>query len=337
MQQSVLCHVRDSSDVGVARRHALALAAGASLSETESGRVALIVTELANNLVRHANGGRLLFQVVQNGEAAEIEMLSIDSGPGMNAVECMRDGYSSGGTAGQGLGAVKRLSDEFDVYSRPGNGCIVMARVRAVPDRLQPPVLSRWRWGAVSTPAPGETVIGDTWRLNGNGDDMWAMMADGLGHGPLASEASQAAAGVFENETFGALASMFTRAHGVLRATRGAAMAAAVCPGSSDTLQFAGVGNISASVVSRDGANRRLMSHNGTVGAEMRAVQPLKYDWQAGDRLVLHSDGIGTRWSFRDYPDSHEYHPAILGALLLRDHVRGKDDATVLVLERPVS
>lgn len=101
-------------------------------------------------------------------------------------------------------------------------------------------------------------------------------------------------------------------------------------------MEFTGVGNISASVVSRNGASRGLMSHNGTVGAQMRPVKLLKYDWEAGDRLVMHSDGLSARWSFKDYGDLLEYHPAILSAVLFRDHVRGKDDATVLVLERSV-
>lgn len=336
MHAQNVCTISEISHVGEARRCAVAVAVAAGFGDTESGRVALIATELATNLVRHAGRGQLFVQLIQNGDAKEVELLSIDSGPGMNVAECMRDGFSSGGTAGQGLGAVKRLAQEFDAYSRGGKGAIVMARVRAAADRLQTPALSKWRWGAISTPAPGETAIGDTWRLLSNGMDMCAMVADGLGHGPLAAEASQSAATVLESESFGSLVSFFSRAHVRLRSTRGAAVAAALCPHDANSLQFAGVGNISASVVTRTGSSRGLMSHNGTVGAEMRPVQTLKYDWQPGDRLVMHSDGLTARWSFKDYPDLADYHPAILNALLFRDHLRGKDDATVLVLERPV-
>jgi anti-sigma regulatory factor (Ser/Thr protein kinase) len=334
--QQILSLVNDTSHVGGARRQAVQLAENAGFGETESGRVALIATELANNLVRHAGGGRLLMQVIQNGQAKEIEVLSIDDGPGMNVDECLRDGFSSGGTAGEGLGAIKRQSQDFEIYSRPGNGTVVMARVSGPGDRLQPAARSPWRWGAVTVPAPGETAIGDTWRLLANGDDMCVMMADGLGHGPLASEAAETAAGVFESEVFGSLVSFFTRSHVLLRSTRGAAVAAALCPGTGTSMEFAGVGNISGSIVSRSRATRGLMSHNGTLGAQMRPVKTHKYDWVPGDRIVLHSDGLSARWSFKDYPDLMEYHPAILSALLFRDHVRGKDDATVLVLERAV-
>lgn len=333
----VVSVVHEPSHVGAARRQAVSMATAAGFGETDAGRVALIATELGNNLERHGGGGRLLTQVIQSDRATQLELLSIDSGPGMNAEQCLRDGFSSGGTAGQGLGAIKRLSQDFELYSRPGSGCVVMSRVQPLVNGTQPVAKSRWRWGAVNAPAPGEKACGDTWRMMEHNGDVSTMMADGLGHGLLASEAAQAAANVFETEPFGALVSFFTRAHVLLRPTRGAAVAAALCPAEGDTMQFSGVGNIAASVVSRDGQMRRLMSHNGTVGAHMRTAQTLHYSWRAGDRLVLHSDGLTARWSFADYPDLFQYHPAILSALLFRDHVRGKDDATVLVVERPVS
>lgn len=329
--------VNEVSQVGVVRRHAATLATNAGFGAADIGRVSLIATELANNVVVHAGGGRILLQLIQNGDAVEVELLSIDNGPGMNVQESMRDGFSTAGTMGQGLGAIKRSSDEFDAYSQDGKGAVVMARVRAQTDRLQPAAQSTWRWGAINVPIAGETAIGDTWRLVPRGPDMSVMIADGLGHGPLAAEASAAAAGVFESETFGSLVTFYTRAHALLRSTRGAAVAAAVCAGAQNSLEFAGVGNISASIATRAGSSKHLMSHNGTVGAEMRAVQTLRYDWNAGDRIILHSDGLTTRWSSKDYPAIMEYHPAILTALLFRDHVRGRDDATVLVLERAQS
>ncbi|MGV3708556.1 MAG: ATP-binding SpoIIE family protein phosphatase [Gemmatimonas sp.] len=335
MPLQIVCVVRAQSDIGVARRNAVALAINAGFGETEAGRVALVATELATNLVRHANGGELLLQTVQNGDTREVELLSIDRGPGMNIGNTLRDGFSSGGTAGQGLGAIQRLSEEFDVYSHPGLGCVVLARVSDRIDFTHPPVRSPWRWGTVTVAAPGEIVIGDTWRIKTSGDDMSVLVADGLGHGPLAHAASEKAAEVFEGSAFGSLSAFFTRAHSELRSTRGAAVAVATCPMASNAMDFAGVGNIAGFIVNRAGKSKGLMSHNGTVGAEMRSANSLAYEWMAGDRLVMHSDGLTSRWSFREYPEVLEHHPAILAALLYRDHLRGRDDATVLVLERP--
>lgn len=301
------------------------------LDQTLAGRVAVIATELATNLANHGKGGQLLLQTLRMGKASAVEVLSIDSGPGMrDPAACLRDGYSTGGSSGNGLGAVRRLADEFDLFSAAGKGTVVLARVHVTP----PDAHANWRWGAISTPAPGETVVGDSWRLASHEDAMRVMIADGIGHGPLASEAAEGAAAVFEAAPDVGLKPLFERAHAALRPTRGAALAIAVCSRGSSRLSYAGVGNIAGVIVSRGGETRGLMSHNGTVGAEMRSVQELPYEWSVGDRLVMHSDGIATRWQLGLYPGLAQLHPALTGAVLYRDFLRGRDDATVLVLER---
>ena len=335
MNVQIVCSVNDLSDVGVSRRQAVALAAHLGFNETDAARVALIVTELATNLVRHAGRGQLLLQRVQNENFQQLEVLSVDSGPGMRDVEqCLRDGYSTAGTAGTGLGAVRRLSSEFEIFTAADKGCVVMSRMQSslVKGTTRQ---TRWRWGVISVPAPGENVVGDSWRIVPSADDMAVMLADGLGHGPLASKAAEAAAVVFENvETRGGLTTFFNRAHEALRPTRGAAIAAAYCSADGPSLTYAGAGNIAGSILSRDGRTRGLMSHNGTVGAEMRALRELPYPWNAGDRLVMHSDGLLSRWSVAGYSGLSDRHPAIISAVLYRDFLRGRDDATVLVLER---
>lgn len=333
MGRQVSCPVHLVSDVGAARRHALRVAAEAGLNETQRGRVALIATELGTNLALHGGGGQLLLQDLEVGGGAGMEVLAVDSGPGMaDVAACLRDGFSSGGTSGNGLGAVKRLSDEFDLFTQPGKGTAVLSRVLGSASSGTSP--KAWRWGAISTPAPGETVVGDSWRFSTSEDGVRLLVADGLGHGPLASAAAECAVGVFEAVTSGGLKPFFERAHVALRPTRGAAVAVAACVRSSSRLHYAGVGNIAGVIVSRGGATRGLMSHNGTVGAEMRSVQELPYEWEVGDRLVMHSDGITSRWQLNAYPGLGAQHPALTTALLHRDFLRGRDDATVVVLER---
>src|SRR5215208_4283743 len=119
--------VPDGSAIGNARRTAVTVAEGLGFSDTLTGKVALVVTELATNLVRHAGGGTLL---VQTGSLdGGLELVALDRGPGIaNLDEALRDGYSTGGTNGAGLGAVARLTDQFEVFSTPGGGTIVLAR-----------------------------------------------------------------------------------------------------------------------------------------------------------------------------------------------------------------
>ena len=159
------------------------------------------------------------------------------------------------------------------------------------------------------------------------------MVADGLGHGPLASAAAELAAGAFEKRPFAAPAEYYTDAHQAMAGSRGAAVARALVD-SAGRIEFSGVGNIAASLIGVDGS-RGLPSQNGTVGVEMRrqiAVQ--QRDWPDRGVLLMHSDGITSRWSFDPYPGLLVRHPAVIAAVVARDFLRGRDDATILVIGR---
>src|SRR5687767_4155694 len=115
MSSQVVIAVSDISSVGESRRTASVISQDAGLNREEQGQLAIIVTEMATNLAMHAHNGRLLIQSMNVGLARGVEVLSIDTGPGIKDIgQCMRDGFSTTGTAGNGLGAVQRLSDEFD-------------------------------------------------------------------------------------------------------------------------------------------------------------------------------------------------------------------------------
>jgi hypothetical protein len=105
---------------------------------------------------------------------------------------------------------------------------------------------------------------------------------------------------------------------------------AAIQPGRR-AVAFAGVGNVAA-MVHAGATTRSLASHNGTVGHATRTIQEFSYDWPEGATLVMHSDGINTRWRFDSYPGIVRYHPAVLAGVLFRDAARGRDDATVLAV-----
>jgi anti-sigma regulatory factor (Ser/Thr protein kinase) len=325
------CPIADESTVGAARRHAARLADAAGLSEAATGRLGIIVTELARNVGVHAGRGTLYLQRVLDGNDACVEVLAVDSGPGMADVDrCLSDGYSTGGTPGTGLGAVKRLSSAFDIYSHQGGGTVVLSRVRT--DGA--PGKTTISAGAISTCAPGETQCGDRWSLVRHNGDLALLVADGLGHGPAAAAAADRAAATFEERPFAPLSDYFDEAHRSMRGTRGAAVAVAQFTASSGALLYAGVGNISARVLDGDGRGHGLVSSNGTVGAHMRTVRAQSYEWPAGDLLLMYSDGLKTEWSLAPYPGLRARHPAVIGAVLHRDFQRGADDATIVVLRR---
>jgi anti-sigma regulatory factor (Ser/Thr protein kinase) len=332
MKPPLLLEVCDESHVGSSRRQAVALAQAAGMDETTAGTVAIVVTELARNLVRFATGGMLAVQWISVQEGEGVEVLSIDSGPGMASVaDCMRDGFSTNGTPGTGLGAVRRLSGEFDIHSMPAKGTIVLSRVflRSVESRK----VSGFGWGAVCRPIRGESSCGDAWRVLRGANFVSLLVVDGLGHGPDAAKAAAAVTDAFEGSGDRSPEDILAAAHERAGGTRGAAASIARVDLESGRIRFAGVGNVAGCVAGGE-TSKGMFTHNGILGVQVRKIQGFDYDWPAGGILVLHSDGLQTRWSMADYPGLSRRHPSVVAAVLARDYSRERDDMTVLVARR---
>jgi anti-sigma regulatory factor (Ser/Thr protein kinase) len=321
--------VGDASGVGAARRAVAHLARTVGLGDTDAGRIALIVTEAVTNAVKHGGGGEVYLCSVCGEPAGGVDMLVLDRGPGIaNTAAAMRDGFSSGGTPGTGLGAIARVASLFDIYSRPAIGTAVFARVLGSPKPAAPSALSL---GALNVPYPGETVSGDAWAVSAKGTRLVVMVADGLGHGPAANQAAVAAATTFHAHAAGSPREVLERIHLALRPMRGAAVALAEIDRQQRVVRFAGLGNIAGTIVS-NGSSRSLVSHHGTVGHDVHRIDEFTYPWPAGAGLILHSDGLSARWTLDGYPGLLDRHPMLMAGLLYRDFRRGRDDATVVVL-----
>jgi len=318
--------VADPSHVGEARRAASELARNVGLGEDDVGRVAIVVTEAATNLIKHGGGGEILVQASRNDRRQWVNVLALDRGPGIaNLDEALRDGFSTRGSPGSGLGAIARQSDLYDIHSIAGIGTAILARVSAHDGRNGIEV------GGVCVPKPGQEVCGDGWAIAGEADRIRVLLTDGLGHGPLASEASIRAREVFLDRPRLDLVDLVGLMHGTLRATRGAALAVADVDPGRGIVQFAGVGNIAA-VVLAGGESRSMVSMHGTVGHDLRKIQQFEYPWPAGGLLVMNSDGLASSWSFDRYPGLDRRAPSLIAAILYRDFQRGRDDTTVVVM-----
>lgn len=325
-------HVSESSAIAAARRAGSQLAAVLGLDETVCGKVALVVTEAASNILKHAGSGDILLRGLAAGDVRGIEILAIDKGPGFDNVEqAMRDGMSTAGSYGVGMGAMQRLADEFDLHADDTYGSALRLAVWGA-GPAHPGV--EWIIGAVCLPLPSEEVCGDAWSCAFDDDDqLLLMVADGLGHGPEAARASDAAVALVQPDGGFAPGPMLQRAHGALQGTRGAAVAVACLDSAADEVRFAGVGNISVSLHGGE-KTRHLISHNGIVGSNLRKVQVFSMALTDDAMLIMHSDGIGTRWDLDRYPGLSQRHPALIAAVLYRDHARGSDDASVIVAQR---
>lgn len=323
--------VTESSQPAAARRAAVRVAQDAELDEEAVGCVALIATELATNLVKHATGGELFLRGLGADGTEGVEVLSLDKGPGIRDVaRCLGDGYSTAGSAGTGLGAVQRMAGEFDVFSQPGKGTAVVARLLP---RHSHAIAHAQAMGVVHQAKPGETACGDDWIVRWFADGWLCAVADGLGHGLIAAEA---AAPIIEtlrtSQGKKSPVELVEAAHRAAKPTRGAAFGVAVMDAEAQVVRFAGIGNIAAVVVNGE-QRRHLVSHNGILGHEYRKVAEFSHPWSPQAALVLHSDGISTQWDLSQYPGLLSRDPSLIAGVLYRDFTRGRDDATVVVVK----
>ncbi|HTU40503.1 MAG TPA: ATP-binding SpoIIE family protein phosphatase [Candidatus Aquilonibacter sp.] len=325
----MIIHVTDATHAGQARRHAAYLADEAKLGATEGGSLAIVVTEMATNLVKHAGAGTMVVESITDNGNSGVRVLALDKGPGIRDLSgALRDGYSTSGTSGSGLGAMKRLSHGFDIYTAPGIGTAVLSEFW--PGRKISQHLSPIDVGVVSVPIKGEDVCGDGWGAKKTADSLLFMVVDGLGHGILAAEAAREAERIFALALSNSPTPILEDSHNSLKKTRGAAMAVSALQPDRQLVSFAGVGNIGASIVGTE-TSRGMASHNGTLGHHLHRIQEFSLPWNSDSILVMHSDGLKSGWDLQRYPGIWNKHPALIAGMLYRDFSRERDDVTVLI------
>ncbi len=313
----VRLRVDDPSGVAPVRRAVEQLADDLGLGEQDKGQAAIVVTELATNLVRHGRGGEIILRVDRT-RGATIDAIASDRGPGLsNPARARDDGFSTGGGPGNGLGAIGRMSTVMDLQSGPG-GAVVVARLGG-----ETPTVD-----GIALAMAGETSSGDAWGSLEDGEYTTILLADGLGHGDDAATAANAAVRTLAPGLDATAA--LTRIHGALQPTRGAAGAIARWNRHTGTLRYAGIGNIAATIVS-GGETRSLVSMPGILGHGVQRPRPFDYELPPGGLLVMHSDGLRTGWDLSAYPGVTRRDPLVTAALLIRDFERGRDDVSVVV------
>ena len=326
----MLIEVAEFNQAGDARRKVAAFAEELEIESNRWGEIALVTTELATNLVKHAKKGHILAQGLEQSGKSGLRVIGIDKGPGIADISrALADGHSTSGSMGSGLGAIRRISDRFEIYSVPDLGTVVAAEFwqRKAPRTRFDPLLEI---AVVSEPISGEQECGDGWSLRTTMDAILLMVVDGLGHGISAAEAAREAEKIFAGTPEMSLTAILNDTHAALRKTRGAAEAIAKIEFDKKQLSFAGIGNIAASIVSPE-SSRSMASHNGTLGMNIGRVQEFTCPWNDDSVLVMHSDGLATRWDLKRYPGLWTKAPSLIAAILHRDFSRQRDDVTVLV------
>ncbi len=317
--------VEDASAVAACRQAVQNMAERLQFPAARIGQLALAVTEAASNLYKHAEQGALLLCVNRDGPQPGIDLVTIDAGPGVRDVTAaLRDGHSTAGTLGIGLGAIQRLADFADLYSRPGHGTSLVARFCASPPVSQP------RCAGLIRPITGETECGDAYGVVLADDAVTAVLCDGLGHGPLAAAAASAGVAAVLGDPAGEPAALLERVHRRMSGTRGGAVGVVQVGG--QLARFAGLGNVAASIVS-DGQRKSMISIPGIAGVQARTIRQFEYDVPPGSAVIVHSDGISSRWEAAALPALEARDPLLIAAVLLAEAGVHRDDAGVLVLK----
>lgn len=311
---------------GTARRAASQLAARVGMPEERVNEIALAVAELTTNLVKHAGSGSVLLRLRHGAAGPVVEVVSVDAGPGIaDVTAALGDGVSTAGTLGIGLGSVVRLATTWDIWTRPGAGTVITAGFAA--GRPPAPATVPVAVG-LTRPMSGQDVCGDAYAIRQDDGVLSLMLADGLGHGPLAAVASTEAVRAFRAAPAGGPVPLLTAVHRALHGTRGAAVAVARLE--AGQVRYAGVGNIAGAVV--DGTARRVMiSHPGIVGAQARTLRETTYPLPRGAAVIMHSDGVTERQALDAYPGLLSRSPLVTAAVVLRDFGVRRDDASVVV------
>jgi len=321
--------VEDASAVVACRNAGLAMASRLHFPAARADSLALAVTEAASNLYKHARQGALLLSVNRDADAPGIDLVTIDSGPGLRDVSAaMQDGHSTAGTLGIGLGAIRRLADFCDLYSVPGHGTALVARfwpVSREPVSREPSIRS----AGLIRPIAGEVECGDAFGVLRTDDAVTAVFCDGLGHGPLAAAAAAAALAAVLGEPAGEPVTLLERAHRRMSGTRGGAVA--VVQVSRERARFAGLGNVAAFILSA-GSRKSMLSVPGIAGYQARAFRQFEYEVPPGAAVILHSDGISSRWEAAAVPGVETKDPLLIAAVLLAEAGIHRDDAGVVVL-----
>ncbi|MEW9551591.1 SpoIIE family protein phosphatase [Nonomuraea sp. NPDC050783] len=318
--------VEDASAIGATRRAATALAEACGFDEHDRGRVAVAVSEAASNLVKHAVEGTMLIRPHPEADAA-VEVIALDKGPGIrDLTRAVRDGYSTTGTLGLGLGGITRMASVHEVYSLPGRGTVVSMCFTAT-DEPPPPL----RMSGLTRPIGEEVVCGDAFAYVEDGGTAVGLLCDGLGHGVAAAAASREAVRVFQDHHDLPVTQLLERIHRALAGTRGGAVAIARLDRERGLVRYGGLGNISGWIVHGEG-RQGMVSMPGIAGHQRSRLREYEYALPPRALLVLHSDGLSDRWDVASFPGLPARSPVVVAATLLRDAGTRRDDATVLAM-----
>jgi len=344
-EQKLTLLIENESDIGICRRKSVSLARQIGFDEVKSGEVAIVVTELVTNVLKHGGGqGKILVNEVKNGEGQKaIEIWCCDSGDGIPDIEmALKDGFSNKVSLGIGLGSIRRFSDVFEINPKDAP-FLKESNLSGLQKYTHCIRTLKWlpsqKWlgsnhsltiGAASRSKPGENLNGDCYVVNHvSPTKTIAAVMDGLGHGKDAHMASQLAREQILQKAGKPVDVLLNHINDGTKGTRGLVASIVSIDTEAHKITFSGIGNIDGFILS-SGKRNNLLSFGGIIGHNMRTPRVFEYDFNPGDFLCLSSDGITSRWKFEEI--DWKEHPQKNAEFLLTNYSRNNDDATILIV-----
>lgn len=331
--------ISNQSDIGLCRRKGVSFAKKIGFDDVKSGEIAIIITEMITNVIKHGGGKGLFTMSKISGKtnSAGIELICCDHGSGISDFNnAIKDGYSQKNSLGLGLGAIRRLSDEIEVNpayienteEKQYNYCIrtrkwMQEKKYRVPNK-------KLEHGALSRPKPGETLNGDDYVfLNISEDVSIGAVIDGLGHGKEAHLASSLAKETIIKHAELPLDLIIKKTHDSIKGTRGVTLGIIKIDTQNNKIFFSGIGNIEGNILSKEG-KKNLLSYGGILGHNIRTPRIFEFTYNKGDIVYMFSDGITARWDYRDI--DWTLSPQKNTEYIFNKFSRLNDDATILII-----
>ncbi|MGD8978237.1 MAG: SpoIIE family protein phosphatase [Gammaproteobacteria bacterium] len=179
-------------------------------------------------------------------------------------------------------------------------------------------------------PCFGESVSGDTVVIRTLGQSLFVAIVDVLGHGPEAHELTHVIETYLGRYGNADVSGVMTRLHQHLKGTRGAAVGLCAFDESTGCIEYVGVGNTAIRRMGK--AETRLVSKDGVVGQSMRSLLPQTMQLEAGDLIILHTDGVSGRFTVEDYPGASHHSPEEVARNIVKRYGKDHDDAACIAV-----
>ncbi|MEW6330764.1 MAG: hypothetical protein AB1560_04800 [Pseudomonadota bacterium] len=303
-------------------------------SDLKREHMELVCNEMVTNQNKFAEGNGLVQIWESNDPAPALDMFAFDYGKGiLNVQSAMRDGYTTAGTMGKGLGAIRRLSDLSEIYSLPvehsgdcdWHGTAVWSRFYrhdSDPEYFHD-------LGAYTRAYHDSTFNGDLIQVRiGTNKTRWLHM-DGLGHGREAAEVVEGVGQFLDDETpvDGLMQRLSTR----LKGTRGAVAMISEIDKVSRSMTICGVGDMVAYLIS-SGEKKAISFSPGVLGHAHRSLETFGFPFPDQALLITASDGLRRSMTLRSFPDLWRLHPQLIALVLGQVMGRHNDDRSVFAI-----